>query len=171
MSSPESGKPSEAAVAIEELSQMTDRLEAHEWDLLRLKARPIAEVFATFCPDATMLVSESGRIICVDAKINTLFGYTGDELINQQVEVLIPADRRDIHILHRKEFMATPSNRTMGVGIALAVHGLRKDGVEFPIGVSLMPGVIDVTRVVCVICTAIVRPINAEALKLGIPST
>jgi PAS domain S-box-containing protein len=64
-----------------------------------------------------------------------MFGYTRGELIGQPVERLIPTRMRTAHVGHREAYLAAPRTRPMGLGLDLA--GLRKDGAEFPVEVSL----------------------------------
>jgi PAS domain S-box-containing protein len=88
-------------------------------------------------PDAMVIVEVSGRIVLVNAQTETLFGYTRQELLDHPVEILIPERLREHHPLHRHGYFAGPVARAMGS--LLDLYGLKKDGTEFPIEISLSP--------------------------------
>lgn len=64
-----------------------------------------------------------------------MFGYSRDALLGEHLESLIPERVRTSHVQHRVGWFAQPHTCPMGSGLDLA--GLRKDGFEFPIEVSL----------------------------------
>src|SRR6266436_1549792 len=86
-------------------------------------------------PDGIVIVGQEGRIVVVNSQTENLFGYDRDELINKPIEVLIPERFRGKHRGHRAGFMSNLQLRPMGAGLEL--HGLRKDGTEFPVEISL----------------------------------
>jgi protein-histidine pros-kinase len=88
-------------------------------------------------PDAMVIVGSDGRIQLVNGQVERLFGYGRDELLGQPVELLVPARYHERHPLHRRSYFADPRARPMGAGLDL--HGLRKDGTEFPAEISLAP--------------------------------
>lgn len=88
-------------------------------------------------PDAMVIVDDMGTIRLVNAQTEALFGYRREELLGQPVELLIPGRFRAHHVQHRDGYAANRQVRPMGAGLEL--HGLRRDGTEFPVEISLSP--------------------------------
>lgn len=88
-------------------------------------------------PDAMAIVDDQGAISLVNAQTEKLFGYSREELVGKPVEMLIPARYRETHARHRHAYNESPRLRPMGAGQEL--YGLRKDGREFPVEISLSP--------------------------------
>lgn len=82
-----------------------------------------------------VIVGQAGLIILLNSQTERLFGFSREDLLGKDVEVLIPERYRGGHIQHRKGFLKDPRVRPMGLGMEL--YGLRKDGTEFPIEISL----------------------------------
>ncbi len=85
-------------------------------------------------PDAIVMVNVTGRVVLVNSQARAMFG--GD-LVGDLIETLLPQRYRGAHISHRGGYFAQPRTRSMGAGLEL--HGLRSDGTEFPVEISLSP--------------------------------
>jgi PAS domain S-box-containing protein len=93
--------------------------------------------FVELAPHAMVIVDPEGRIQLVNSQVLSWFGYSRDELVGQPVELLLPERFRHGHPAYRRGFVQAPTSRPMGTGRDL--FGLRKDGTEFPVDISLSP--------------------------------
>lgn len=86
-------------------------------------------------PNAFILTDNDGRISLVNQQLINWFGYSREELIGQKIEILIPHKYRASHVGKRIQYYKEGKTRPMGSGLEL--YGLRKDGTEFPVEISL----------------------------------
>ena len=82
-----------------------------------------------------IIVNDKGVIESINPFTLKLFGYKYDDAIHQPIELLIPKRYHHNHEKYRSNYIHQPKNRPMGVGLDL--FGIRKDGTEFPVEVSL----------------------------------
>ncbi len=86
-------------------------------------------------PDAMIIIDSSGTILFANRQVSALFGHESADIVGNAVEMLLPERFRGRHIGHRRGY--TGNVRPMGAGLDL--FGIRKDGTEFPVEISLSP--------------------------------
>jgi PAS domain S-box-containing protein len=89
-----------------------------------------------YATEGILITNERGEIININPSAEKLFRYGSGELLGKKIEVLIPA-RFSAHMQHREKYNVNPHARSMGAGMEL--YGLRKDGTELPVEISLSP--------------------------------
>ncbi|HSB01355.1 MAG TPA: PAS domain S-box protein [Anaerolineales bacterium] len=88
-------------------------------------------------PDAMVVVDQQGVIQLINSQTEKMFGYDRLEIVGQPIETLTPKRLRKRHVKHREGYYAEHPVRPMGIGLEL--YGLRKNGTEFPVEISLSP--------------------------------
>ena len=100
-------------------------------------------------PDAILLVDADGLIRGVNPQAEVMFGWSREEMVGEPVEMLVPRALRDDHQRHRSAYRRRPASRPMGLGMELLAVG--KDGVGFPVEISLGPSS-DLSGELLVVC-------------------
>jgi len=85
--------------------------------------------------DAIITIDSSGNIVSWNEGAEKIFGYTSGEAVGRQVTMIVPENYRDRH-LERLRGLAS-GEKPSELGKALELNGLRKDGAEFPVELSL----------------------------------
>jgi PAS domain S-box-containing protein len=127
------------------LSQMADATRyraSRDADLVHARFHGVLES----APDAVVVVNATGRIVLFNAQARALFGYDAATVIGEPIETLLPRRLRQPHVAQRTGFLGAPRMRGMGEGREL--HGLRANGEEFPVEISLSPIESDAGRLV-----------------------
>lgn len=122
--------------------------------------------FLHAAPDAIVVVGTDGRILAVNPLLERMFGWTREELLGREVEVLVPERYRVAHVKDRLAYARDPRTRPMGEGRELS--GLRRDGSEFPVEISLSPLKTDTGTVVVSIVRDVGGRRDAEARFRGL---
>jgi len=88
-------------------------------------------------PDAMVIIDSAGTVLFANNQVTALFGYARDEVVGGPIEKLMPERFRTRHVGHRHGYTSNVRVRPMGMGLDL--YGMRKDGSEFPVEISLSP--------------------------------
>lgn len=104
--------------------------------------------------DAIIAISDSGRITQFNPAAQDMFGYTLREALGADVEIIIPERLRAQHSTSVRHFAKTRKGRIFGKNLSLT--GLRSNGREFPIELTLSPMPGNTTD----LCTAIIRDVS-----------
>lgn len=91
--------------------------------------------------DAMVIVNSDGQIVLMNKKAEVLFGYSKDDLIDQDINTLIPNRYRLKNVKLHNYFFFRPQSRDQQSKKEL--YGLKKDGSEFPIEICYAPLNID----------------------------
>ena len=103
--------------------------------------RPWAQQAETFhilaktAHEAIFLIDVHGIIQFVNPAAETLFGYEVKELMGKNINQLMPSPHRELHDSYIKDYLKTGNKKVIGTGRQLL--GLRKDGSQFPMYLSL----------------------------------
>jgi PAS domain S-box-containing protein len=85
-------------------------------------------------PEAMVIADRAGRIVLVNSQAEKLFAYPRAEMLGKPIEMLVAERRRESY---RSDYFQDPRMYPMGSGADL--FGLRSDGSEFPMEISLSP--------------------------------
>jgi len=110
-----------------------DRTQARE----RLRSEGRFRELLEAAPDAIIEVDRAGKILLVNRVAETVFGYSREELLNMNVDALIPDALRAQHASHRAEYWRAPATRPMGHNLVLSARS--RDGSDIPVEISLSP--------------------------------
>jgi PAS domain S-box-containing protein len=90
---------------------------------------------ADAAPDGIITADAQGTIAFINRAGERQFGYTYGEVIGKNIAILIPERFRSAHQAGMERFLTTRNPRMIGNTVEL--EGLKKDGSEFPIELSL----------------------------------
>ena len=102
-------------------------------ELRKSEARYRTVLDAAF--DAIVTITSDGMVRWFNRGAERIFGYSAEEIIGQPVTLLMPERYRDLCVAGLHRYLRTGEARVVGGTTELV--GLRKDGSEFPLEMSL----------------------------------
>jgi PAS domain S-box-containing protein len=106
---------------------------SHVESALTAKEEQFRQVVQT-APDGIVLTDGEGMVISWNTAAERLFGYTQGEILGQPLTTIMPTRYREGHLRGLEQAKAGRPTQT---GRTIELSGLRKDGSEFPIELSL----------------------------------
>jgi PAS domain S-box-containing protein len=101
-----------------------------------LTAEWLSQQIVEHTPDAVIFADHEGLVRLWNMGAEVMFGYTADEAIGQNLELIIPERLRQRHNEGYAKTMQTGETR-YGGGELLAVPAIRKDGTRISIEFSI----------------------------------
>jgi PAS domain S-box-containing protein len=86
-------------------------------------------------PSGLLLINPANSIVLVNAQIESLFGYPRAELLGRQIDMLLPARRRE----DRRPVRTSPGSEPYPTDAHGDRYGIRKDGSSVPIEIAFTP--------------------------------
>lgn len=112
----------------------SDRLELRRIELSANAMRPF-DAFARNSPTAVAWFDGSGEIVAWNDSAAELFGYDASEGVGRRIDALLSGpDRAEVNALIAR---AARAGSVDGLSMPDRIHGLRKDGSEFLLGIAL----------------------------------
>ncbi|WNS78591.1 diguanylate cyclase [Domibacillus sp. DTU_2020_1001157_1_SI_ALB_TIR_016] len=111
--------------------------------------------------DAIILADSESTITSWNKGAETIFGYKEEEILGKKLHLLIPPALRQAHDRGIKRFLST--NQATVIGKTVELRGLKKDGSEIPIELSLSSWKIKDT----IYFTGIIRDISERKYAEG----
>jgi protein-histidine pros-kinase len=93
-------------------------------------------VLADSNPQAILIMDRQGRIVLVNTAAERLFGYSSNQLVSQEAEILVPGLCGDTPAEEREQLFLEQSDHLKN---GRELEGIHKDGRRFPVEVGLNP--------------------------------
>jgi len=132
--------------------ELESRIEERTHSLKNSEAlqRTIVETMA----DALIMIDNNGIVQSINKAAETIFGYTPEEIVNRNINMLMTDSNRLLHDSYLSNYGKTGIASIIGIGREL--EGLRKDGDVFPMDLSVSEMKLDEE----VLYTGIIRDIT-----------
>lgn len=86
--------------------------------------------------DAIITMTTNGLVRSFNHAAERIFGYTADEVVGEPLRMLMPERFREAHEFNFRRYLDTREAHIIGKG-SVELAGLRKNGEEFPLDLSL----------------------------------
>jgi two-component system sensor kinase FixL len=86
-------------------------------------------------PDAMIVIDERGLILSFSAAAERMFGYSEEDVLDENVSMLMPSPDRERHDGYLERYLRTGERRIIGIGRVLTAR--HRDGATFPIELSV----------------------------------
>lgn len=119
--------------AIDQLSQeVAERQQAERQ--LQLTESKLSGIFKSV-PEAIVVANAQGIIVQCNAATEQIFGYTQDNLMGQNIQLLMDEDDRVQHDGYLRQYLATGHQKLMNQ--PRIMRGRRQDGTLFPVRLTI----------------------------------
>ncbi len=95
--------------------------------------------------EGILVVDQNGIIIKANTACESMFGYPPKGLLGKELDCLLPKELKKAHKSHFTDFSKNPKERSMDHELDLL--GIKNDGTEFPLRISLVPSTLDKQKV------------------------
>lgn len=108
-----------------------------DYELKKMESKEGVDALFLHATEGILVTNAEGYITRINPSAEKLFGYSPGELTGLKIETLVPSRFSHKHQNNRMNYAHHPHARAMGLGMEL--FGLKKDGSEFPVEISLSP--------------------------------
>ncbi len=108
---------------------------AHKWPPSLVASEDRFRAIVEAAEDAIIMSDKKGNILSWNSAAQKMFGYSQEDIVGKPLTLLMPSRYREAHQQGIERAQLTGELRVVGRTIEL--HGLRNDGEEFPIELSL----------------------------------
>jgi two-component system sensor kinase FixL len=106
---------------------------------------PLFQTLIKTAVDGIVVIDEFGMVQVYNDACERLFQYPAKEVVGRNVQMLMPSPYRDEHDEYLSRFRETGERRIIGIG--REVLGRRKDGLTFPMYLSVGEGTLHGRRI------------------------
>ena len=129
-------EPGKLDNAIERLIELDEQASAKQRE--RAIYMSLMDAVIEALPDALVVTDAAGQVVLFNRQAEFMFGYARAEVIGLPVEKLLPERHRSRHRHDRESYVRfNVSQRAQTMGVGTDLLGLRGDGHEFPVDITL----------------------------------